>query len=371
MGWRTTSELDEFTAAAGGYLRARAAENSLLLSAELDARSAWRARAAGGGPGGPPADSLLYGWWEPPGGGTPRGAFLHDPPVPLLVAGRVPELAAALAATLAKTGRPVCGVDAPTEAADAFAAVWSQRSGTPARVHRRRTVYLLGGDGAPPALGVTAHRTPWLSAAVPGRVRLADMSDQPLVASWIGAFMTESAERIGSPPEAAANLIGYGGAVLWEVPLSPAGELRHHQEAGPAAEPGGYQPVTLAALTRPVAGTVRISVVYTPPEHRRSGYAAALTLAVSLALLPGESGAPGHPRLLGGPGARGQVREIVMITDGVRPARWGSRLPYRLISERTVLRFGPATGPAPRLRATGATPRLATGPLPRLPRLGR
>jgi hypothetical protein len=147
--------------------------------------------------------------------------------------------------------------------------------------------------------------------------------------------------------------------------------------------------VALAALTRPAAGTVRISIVFTPPERRRQGYAAALIRAVSRALLPGAASGPagspgpdgpagpvGHrgldsPDLLGGPGARGRVREIVMITDGGRPAQWGSRLPYQLVSERAVLRFGPATGPLPRLRATGPAPRLPTGPLPRPPRLGR
>ena len=86
---------------------------------------------------------MLYGWWEPPDGSGPRGAFLHDPAVPLLIAGRTPEMAAALAGTLAKMGRPVCGVDAPVEAADAFAAAWSQRSRAAIRVHRHCRVYRL------------------------------------------------------------------------------------------------------------------------------------------------------------------------------------------------------------------------------------
>ena len=37
-----------------------------------------------------------------------------------------------------------------------------------------------------------------------------------------------------------------------------------------------------------------------------------------------------------------------MITDKNRPDRWGGRLGYQLVSERAVLRFGPATGPMPR-----------------------
>jgi hypothetical protein len=65
--------------------------------------------------------------------------------------------------------------------------------------------------------------------------------------------------------------------------------------------------------------------------------------------------------------------EIVMITDKNRPNSWASRFGYQLVSERTVLRFGPVTGPVTgpisRLHRTGPMPRLPTGPLPRLPRL--
>ena len=162
MGWCTTFDLDRFAAAAGGYLRSRAAENTLLLSAA-------QAAEAGAGRGGArrrpassrgtPGPGLLFGWWEPPDGGEPRGAFVHDPAVPLLISGRAPEMAAALAATLAKMGRQVFGVDAPTEVADAFAAAWSQRAGTTVRVHRHCRVYRLAGvpQGTPPR-GTPAQR---------------------------------------------------------------------------------------------------------------------------------------------------------------------------------------------------------------------
>ena len=90
---------------------------------------------------------MLYGWWEPPDGSGPRGAFIHDPAVPLLIAGRAPEMAAALAGTLSKLGRHVSGVDAPVEAADAFAAAWSQRARLSIRVHRHCRVYRLTAAG--------------------------------------------------------------------------------------------------------------------------------------------------------------------------------------------------------------------------------
>jgi hypothetical protein len=365
MGWCTTPDLDKFTAAADGYLRSRPAENSLLLSAAQAVRSGWHP-LADGQPGtvtwaatgaGATGTGLLFGWWEPPDGSDPRGAFLHDPAVPLLISGRAPEMAAALAATLARMGRQVRGVDAPTEAADAFAAAWSQRAGMSVRVHRHSRVYRLAAAGVAP--GPDAWPPPQAPGPV-GRLRVATPEDQALLAGWLTAFATEAGERTGSPPELAADLISYGGAIFWEVPqkssrlLGAAHYLAipHRRDAAQFGEPA-HQPVALATLTRPVAGTVRISMIYTLPERRHNGYAAAVTHAAS------------HAALAGG------VNEVVMITDRNRPDRWGARPGYQLISERAVLRFGPATGPLPRLPATGPMPRLPTGPLPRLPRLRR
>ena len=410
MGWCTTFDLDRFAAAAGGYLRLRAAENTLLLSAAQAAEAAaagWRAQAVGQQPG-TPGPGVLFGWWEPPDGGEPRGAFVHDPSVPLLISGKAPEMAAALAASLAKMGRQVCGVDAPTEVADAFAAAWSQRAGTTVRAHRTCRVFRLAGvpERTPPqATPALAQRGPaqnfratpppgmpavpgtgaWPSPEMPGppgRLRVATADDVGLLAGWLAASAAEAAERIGSPPDLARDLIGDGGAVFWEAPEAAPkpGRLReaaHHlaitQHRDPA-QPGepAYQPVALATLTRPIAGVVRISMLYTLPEHRRSGYATALTLAVSRAVLTGAGpdGAPdpAHGVLLD---LARHVNEVVIITDKNRPDRWGSRFGYQLLGERAVLRFGPVTGPLPRAQSSGAMPRLPTGPLPRLPRLRR
>ena len=302
MGWCTTSDLDRFLAVAGGYLRSRAAENTLLLSAA-------QARYEAGAP-----DGLLYGWWEPPDGSDPRGAFLHDQATPVLLAGRAPETAAALAGSLARTGRWVCGVDAPIGAADAFAAAWSQRASVAVRVHRHSRVYRLAG-AAPSQMGSA------------GRYRVATPADRPLLVEWLRAFGAEVGELTAAPEADADDLLGYGGAAFWEV---------------------GGQPAAMATVTRPVARTMRLSIVYTPPQLRHNGYATAVMLAASRASLSGEAD------------------EVVLITDSNSPERQAARLGYQLIGERIVLRFGPPTAPLQRLQ-TGPLARLrTTGPMPRL-----
>ena len=165
----------------------------------------------------------------------------------------------------------------------------------------------------------------------------------------------------------ADDLISYGGAVLWEVPqrTSRIKEAAHylvspqHRDAAQQQAEPALQPVAMAAVARPVAGTVRINIVYTMPERRRSGHAAAVTLEVSRAVLAGTVPAS----------AAEQATEVVLIADGTRSDRRAARLGYQLVGERAVLRFGPATGSLPRLQSTTRPmPRLPTGPLPRLRR---
>jgi hypothetical protein len=402
MGWCTTSDHDRFAAAAGGYLRSRAAENTMLLSAAATVGSGRQTQVVGQ-PSGPrsaggAADGdaeVLYGWWEPPDGSGPRGAFLHDPAVPLLIAGRTPEMAAALAGTLAKMGRHVGGVDAPVEAADAFAAAWSQRSRAAIRVHRHCRVYRLtaaaaaagvsppgvgpagvGPAGVGPAgvgpAGVDAAGGPgvWPPPHAPGsagRLRLVTAADRGLLIDLLVAYGIEAGERIAAPPEVADDLISYGGAVLWEVPqrTSRIKEAAHylvspqHRDAAQQQAEPALQPVAMAAVARPIAGTVRINIVYTMPERRRSGHAAAVTLEVSRAVLAGTVPAC----------ASEPATEVVLVASGTRSDRRAARLGYQLVGERAVLRFGPSTGPLPRLQSTTRPmPRLPTGPLPRLRR---
>jgi hypothetical protein len=302
MGWYTTADLDKFLTVAGGYLRARPAENIAALTAVQDALDSER------GHSGDP----LYGWWAPTDAAEPRGAFLHDPSRPLLVVGRAPETAAALAAPLSRAGRIVSGVDATADAADAFAAAWRQRAGVDVKVHRSSQLYRLVGV-------IQDYEGP------PGRARSATWADRGLLVEWLRAFANEVGDLGRVPEDSADGMLGYGGAVLWEADGAP---------------------VAMAVVTRPVAGVVRILIVYTPPGYRGHGYGIAVMVAVSRAALVG------------------RAREVVLITDRATPLRRASRLGFELVGERAELSFGPPTGPLPRM--TGPIPRVPTGPLPRI-----
>ena len=73
MPWFLSDSLQDYSATAGGMVRARAGRNTILL----DAAETLRARGlAAFGP-----DRPLFGWWQPPGERAVGAAFLHTPPL--------------------------------------------------------------------------------------------------------------------------------------------------------------------------------------------------------------------------------------------------------------------------------------------------
>ena len=88
-------------------------------------------------------------------------------------------------------------------------------------------------------------------------------------------------------------------------------------------EDGSGAPVSLAARTPAVAGVARIAPVYTPPEHRRHGYATAVTAACTADAL-----------------ARDAER-VVLYTDLADPSANAmyQRIGFRPIGGRRVVQF--------------------------------
>jgi predicted GNAT family acetyltransferase len=79
----------------------------------------------------------------------------------------------------------------------------------------------------------------------------------------------------------------------------------------------------MAAITRQVAGMVRVGPVYTPPERRGRGYGTAATAAVSERAL------------------RAGAEEVLLYTDLANPVSNSiyQRIGYRPVEDRLVLAF--------------------------------
>jgi GNAT superfamily N-acetyltransferase len=282
MGWRTTDDVAEFLAAAGGFLRAERARNTVILTVteQLRANSARYPARSGDGP--------LLGWWSD-AAGVAGGAFLHTPPFPVVLT-RLPAAAAEnLAGVLA--GRPLAGVNADRAVAEAFAAPWQEDTGCRVEVHREQRLYRLG-------------TLAWPNPAPAGAARLAVEADAGLLAAWFTAFAVEVHDMAVADDQAVAvrDRLGHGGLTVWELD----GET-----------------VSLAGITRQVAGMVRVGPVYTPPELRGQGYASAVTAAVSQQAL--DAGA----------------EEVLLYTDLANPVANSiyQHIGYRPVEDRVVLAF--------------------------------
>jgi predicted GNAT family acetyltransferase len=128
-------------------------------------------------------------------------------------------------------------------------------------------------------------------------------ADQDLLVAWFRAFGREvpvvaDRDRV----RAIRDRIGYGGLMLWEA---------------------NGVPVSMAGLSRQVAGMTRVGPVYTPPGLRRRGYAGAVTAAVSQAAL--DAGAA----------------EVLLFTDLANPTSNSlyQHLGYHPVEDRVVLSF--------------------------------
>jgi GNAT superfamily N-acetyltransferase len=319
MGWQTTGDVAEFLSTAGGFLRGERARNTVFLTViETLRENPAQYRAQDAGPAGPP----LFGWWTPAAdaaadaadaaaadaaaeaaeadadaaeaeAGPVRGAFLHTPPFPVLLTALPAGAAASLAATTL-AGRLLGGVNAYPEAAAAFGKAWQEITDGRVDVHRRTRLYRL-------------TELTWPDPRPDGEPRLADEDDAALLTEWFTAFARE-VEDVGGKTDQAASVrdrLSYQGLTVWQTA---------HGE-----------PVSLAGLTRQVAGMVRVGPVYTPPDRRGHGYASAVTAAVSERALAGGAD------------------EVLLYTDLANPVSNSiyQRIGYRPVEDRVVLTFTP------------------------------
>ncbi|TML45662.1 MAG: GNAT family N-acetyltransferase [Actinobacteria bacterium] len=180
------------------------------------------------------------------------GAALRTPPHKLVLAR--PRADSALEALAAGIDDELPGVVAALPEAETFAAAWATKIGTTPRKTRAEGLFALE----------RVQRVP----PVPGRMRVADAADRPLLIDWFGAFAEEALgeDAVLEKPDRVIDhrlTADSAGIVLWEVEHT----------------------VSLAAFGNPTPNGIRIGPVYTPPQHRRHGYASALVAELSERLL--------------------------------------------------------------------------------------
>ena len=237
----------------------------------------------------PPHVEDCYGYWTDDDGRI-RAAFIapHDRVV-MLSAGMPEQAATELPSIWQKSGRArPAGVFGQVAAAERIAADWAELTGGTYRAVPKRALRLFSFDEPTPP-----------DPAPRGEARHAALEEIEFATLWHAAFLAEcgfAATEDLTP--AVRSWIEARRLLVWTVDAVP---------------------VAQAVYTPIIAGTTRIIGVYTPPEHRRNGYAAGLTWAIS------------HQALADG------AERVVLHTDLSNPTSNAiyQRLGYRPVHDST------------------------------------
>jgi uncharacterized protein len=176
-----------------------------------------------------------------------RGVALQSPlTFPALLTPMEVPVAAALGDAMRAAGTPLPGITADAATAACFAGHWSEGSKRAATPFQGLRLYEL--------------REPADDPLIAGALRPAEGRDRGLMISWNRAFQREIHEADDGTELRVDRALAAGQMWLWDV---------------------NGEPVSTAATREPVQGVVRLAGVYTPPEKRKRGYAAACVHALS------------------------------------------------------------------------------------------
>ena len=156
------------------------------------------------------------------------------------------SVAAAMADAIAEAGVALPGINGEAAAAAMFAGQWSERSKSAATPFQGNRLYELLEIGEVPD--------------IEGKLRQAGPEERSLMILWTRAFQNEIGESANDIELLVDRGLVSGQLWLWDL----SGE-----------------PVSMAISREAVPGVVRLSGVYTPPEKRKHGYAAACVHALS------------------------------------------------------------------------------------------
>ena len=228
MVWHETDDVEQYLAAAGDLLYAEPGLHTIALTVCENTRAR--------------PDGTRFAWWQEPAGpqqGTVTGCVSRTPPYPVVLA-VVPEEAMSALVDL----WPLEAVNGTTAVAAQVAALAARRTGRRARLKGAERLFRLDALQVP---------------ETPGRARVADESDLPVLVPWFEAFIAEADLFPQDAERFVRDRLAYGGMVLWE-------------DDGPVA---------MAGHTRKAFQGVRLGPVYTPPELRGRGYGGAVTAATT------------------------------------------------------------------------------------------
>ena len=190
------------------------------------------------------------GLWLHANDGTDEvvAAALRTPPHGLLLTPMSDIAVDALADHMAGIEPQLPNANGPIEVSRRFAARYAELTGRPVTAGLGSRLFDLREVRAP--------------IGVPGKLREAANADRDLLVAWSDAFGREAVP--GEPQDPARPI---------DMRLKTSGLLWLWERDGAA--------VSTAYLSPPVAGVMRVSGVYTPPELRGRGYASACVAAMS------------------------------------------------------------------------------------------
>ncbi|WP_051451896.1 GNAT family N-acetyltransferase [Actinospica robiniae] len=240
-GWTLTGDASAFADASLEFLSLDPVGNTIILGIAAGLRTSPRQ----------PREQDCYGWWVDEEGRL-GAAFAAQYPYPVTLGAQVSERAAAeLPAVWQASGRdrPI-GVAGGVRVAEDIAARWARLLGLSYRAKANHEMRLFSfAEPTPP------------DTAPAGHGRLAGPADVAMLCEWDLAFFRDCGLTVPHDPE----------------PFVRARVLDRRQLLWTR----GGEPVACANFTGVAAGGSRITGVYTPPEHRRHGYAAGVTWAAA------------------------------------------------------------------------------------------
>ena len=278
MAWEFTDDVTVYIERVWPLLAAHPVDNTLALTVVDAARAGQRWSD----------EPVLFGWYQQ--GPQVAGAVLQALPYELLLA-VVPDGAVDdLVITLQARQVWVPGVYGDTDLVECFAKRWTAGTSWRAVVTMRQRLYAL--DALQPPIALPA-----------GRGRQAGRGDFDLVLEWFVEFHREIGVGAFGLERTVGRRIDNGLVWLWQDLTGVV--------------------VSLAGRNPTLAGVARLGPVYTPPQHRRRGYGAAVTAACTADALGGGA------------------QRVVLFTDLANPTSNAlyQRLGYRPVRDRTITRF--------------------------------